>query len=124
MPDSTSGPSAHKAKAQRDEAELEKALSQGEGSDLPPNSPKGLLGQVQPDLRQSERFEPDLNAGLSQENDGPVLFLAVLIAYFIFFPLAFFLLWRSKAFTMRFKYALSGVMVVGLIIVAVVWLGR
>jgi len=101
----------------RDE-ELEAALKKGELPELPPNQPKGILGEKGFDLYKVDEFEPDLNAGVSQENDVPVVWLAVILAYLIFFPLAYWLLWRSTLFTRRAKVITSVVGAVGIVAVA------
>jgi len=100
--------------------ELDDALSRGELSALPPNQPKGILGEKGLDIYKVDTFEPDLNAGVSQENDGPVVQLAIVLAYLLFFPLAFWLLWRTSYYSTRAKWVLSALGALG--IIAVVWL--
>jgi hypothetical protein len=85
------------------DAALAAALAEGELPELPPNHPRGLLGEKNPDLRKVDTFEPDLTAGISQENDLPVVWLGVVLAYLLFFPLAFWLLWKTPLFTTRAK---------------------
>lgn len=101
------------------QAELDRALDQGALDELPPNHVKGWLGEVSPDLRKPDDWSPDLNAGLSQEDDLPVMWLAVLVAYLLFFPLAYLILWRSRVFSARTKIVASCVGAAG--IVAVAW---
>ncbi len=100
--------------------ELDEALSRGELPTLPPNQPKGILGEKGLDIYKVDTFEPDLNAGVSQENDVPVVQLAIVLAYLLFFPLAFWMLWRSPLYTVRSKVVLSIAGAIG--IVAVAWL--
>ena len=100
---------------------LDAALDKGELPKLPPNQPKGILGEKGFDLYKVDDFEPDLNAGISQENDAPVVWLAVILAYLLFFPLAFWILWRSPAFTRRAKVVTTIVGCAGVLTVAT-WL--
>jgi hypothetical protein len=74
---------------------------------LPENAPKGWLGEVNPDLRRPDTFEPDLNAGLSQENDTPVKWLAIILGFLLFFVPGLVLLWRSRWITVRTKIVTS-----------------
>jgi len=99
--------------------ELDAALDAGELAELPPNRPKGILGETGLDLYKVDDFEPDLNAGISQENDVPVMWLAVILAYLLFFPLAYWLLWRSPLFSRRAKALTSLVGAVGIVGVGV-----
>jgi hypothetical protein len=87
---------------------------------LPPNQPKGILGETGFNLRKTDTFEPDLNAGVSQEMDLPVVWMGVVLAYLLFFPLAYWLLWRSPLFSRRAKIIAS---VVGAVGVTVVFVG-
>lgn len=121
--DSVFGGPADQPEAKDERSELDRALDKGGSSNLPPNRPKGILGEVAPDLYGSEKFEADLNAGISQENDGPVLFLAIILAYLLFFPLAFVLLWRAKGTALSTKVAMSIVMTIGVVVVAVLLRG-
>jgi len=91
------------------QAELEDALTRGELRDLPPNQPKGLLGERGPSLYKTDTFEPDMNAGVSQENDAPVVQLVIVLAFLLFFPVGFWLLWRTPLYSTRAKLLLSGV---------------
>lgn len=97
------------------EAELNAVLDAGEIRELPPNKPKGILGETGFDLHKVDDLEPDLNAGISQENDLPVVWLAIIVAYFIFFPLAYWILWRSPLFSRAVKVRTSLVGAMGLI---------
>jgi hypothetical protein len=103
---------------------LDAALSRGEMAELPPNQPKGLLGERGFNLRKTDSFEPDLNAGVSQENDLPVIWLGVLLAYLLFFPLAYWLLWRSPLFSRRAKIAVSVVGAAGIVVAGVALYAR
>ncbi len=95
------------------ETELDAALSRDELPELPANQPKGLLGGRGLNLYAVDTFEPDLNAGISQEDDLPVQWMGILLAYLLFFPLAYWLLWRSSVFTRRAKMVTSAVGAVG-----------
>jgi len=105
-------------------AELDAALSHGEMSGLPQNQPKGILGEKGFDLRKVDDFSPDLNAGISQENDAPVMWLAVIVAYLIFFPLAYWILWRSPLFSRKAKVVTSVIGCIGIAAVVSVLLVR
>lgn len=96
---------------------LDEALSKGSGGELPPNHPQGLLGDRAPDLRQPDDWTPDGSSGLSQETDYPVVLMGIVLAYLVFFPLAFVLLWRSDAFDRRRKVVLSCIMAAGVLAV-------
>ena len=90
------------------EAELEQALDEGRLEELPPNHPRGLLGERNPDLRAiDDEFPQDLNAGVSQEMDLPVVWLGTVLAYLLFFPLGYWLLWRNPRFSLRAKIIAS-----------------
>jgi len=97
---------------------LDEALSKGELDELPQNQPKGILGEKGFDLYKVDEFEPDLNAGISQENDLPVVWLAIIVAYLLFFPLAYWLLWRTPLISHRYKVVASIVGAVGVVFVA------
>jgi len=96
---------------------LDDALSSGARDELPPNQPKGILGDKGLDIYKVDTFEPDLNAGVSQENDAPVIHLAIVLAYLLFFPLAFWLLWRSPLYSVRAKVTLTIAGVTGVVVV-------
>lgn len=100
-------------------AELDRALDDGSGTPLPPNQPIGILGERGFDLHKVETFEPDLNAGVSQDNDPQVVWLAILLAYLLFFPLAFVMLWRSSLYSRGQKAAYSVAMAAGIVLVGV-----
>ena len=97
--------------------ELSRALDGGIG-ELPPNQVKGFLGEKGPDMRRPEDFTPDLNAGISQEVDFPVMWLGILLGYVVFFPVGFWLLWRSPHVSRRAKVALTAVGAAGVLYVA------
>jgi hypothetical protein len=83
-------------------------------TELPPNHIKGWLGEKGPDLRRPDDLTPDLNAGLSQEDDAPVRALVLVLAYLVFFPLAFVLLWRSR-YSRRYKLIITAIMLAGIL---------
>jgi len=93
---------------------LDRELDSGV-TELPENQIKGVLGDKGLDFRKTDTFEPDLNAGLSQENDMPVEWMAILLGYFLFFVPGFVLLWMSKRVPLRTKIIASVVMVAGVI---------
>jgi hypothetical protein len=102
-----------------DTQRLEAELTRGELPSLPPNQPKGMLGEKGLNLYKEESFTPDLNSGISQENDLPVVWLGILLAYIVFFPLAYWLLWRSRLFSRRSKIITSVIGAIGVVAVAV-----
>ena len=108
--------------------ELKAALDAGEMPELPPNVPPGLLGEAGPDLRKVDPDSHGLNAGLSQEMDGPVVLMAIVISYAVFFPLAFYILWRTQTLPKRTKIMLSAVMGTGVVVATIYltmfWRGR
>jgi hypothetical protein len=99
----------------RESPELRAALDSGELRELPPNVPPGLLGEVAPDLRKVDGDRFGLNAGLTQEMDGPVVLMLVIISYAVFFPLAFWILWRTDKLPRVTKVGFSVVMAVGVV---------
>jgi len=98
--------------------DLEAALDAGATEELPENQPRGILGERGLDLRKVDDFSPDLNAGISQENDTPVMWLAVIVAYLVFFPLAYWILWRTPLFSRRVKVVTSVIGGIGILTVA------
>lgn len=99
--------------------ELKRALDEGSGGELPPNVPPGILGERGLDLQKTDPPSHGLYAGLSQEFDGPVLWLAIVLAYLVFFPLGYWFLWRSPRIGKRTKIAGTILMTAGLAAVAV-----
>jgi len=96
-------------------------LEDDEGlSELPPNIPPGFLGESPPDFRKVDTFEPDgVNAGLIQESTWETRWLTIAILYFVFFPAAAVVLWRSKAISRRAKIIATLVGLGGVTAVAV-----
>ena len=92
---------------------LDRALSGGM-AELPPNQVKGLLGEKNPKLKVVDDFTPDLNAGVSQEMDLPVVWMGIVLAYMVFFPVAYYVLWRTGLITRRAKIMVSVVGAVGI----------
>jgi len=94
--------------------QLERAL-RGATTKLPENQPKGLLGDPGLNVGKTDDFTPDLNAGLSQEIDMPVVWMAIVLGYLVFFVPGFVILWLSKRVPIRTKIVASIVMVAGAI---------
>jgi hypothetical protein len=88
------------------ESELEAAL-RSPLARLPENEPKGWLGEINPDLLKPDDMEPDLNAGLSQENDMRVTWLAIVLGFLIFFVPGLAILWISKRIPIKTKVVTS-----------------
>lgn len=105
------------------EERLEEAL-RGPVCELPENQPKGMLGEIGLDVRKVDDFAPDLNAGLSQETDTPVVWTAVALGYLVFFVPGFVILWLSKRVPMRTKLFASAVMAAGVALFLIVVLPR
>ncbi len=104
----------------REESEaVRRALDAGELNELPPNRVPGWIGEKGPDLRKTESYEHGLNAGVSQELDTPVMFLLLVVAFVVFFPAAYVLLWRSRAFSRRYRIVATVVMSVLVLAVGV-----
>jgi hypothetical protein len=91
--------------ASSDDDGLEKALDRGSVQELPPNRPPGWLGEVAPNLRNPEEYEPSLNAGLLQEDSPQTRWLWLLVLYALVFtgPVALWLLWREPRRSLRAK---------------------
>jgi hypothetical protein len=107
-------PNGRLARELTKEEQLDKALKSAI-AELPENQPKGLLGETGIDIRKVDDFAPDLNAGLSQENDMPVIWMAIVLGYLIFFIPGFVILWLSKRVPIRTKIVASIIMAVGAI---------
>jgi hypothetical protein len=104
--------------------ELERRLDSGV-TELPRNRPRGMLGEHGVDLRKVDDLDnlpPDLNAGISQEIDLPVVWLAILVSYVVIFPLAFVILWRSRQISRRAKIVTSIVFAIGIVVFAIWWI--
>jgi len=95
---------AKAAAAREREDQLSRALDKGR-RELPPNQVKGLLGEPGLNVGKTDTFEPDLNSGISQEVDFPVIWLTIvlLLVSVILSPIGFVMLWRSKTITRRAK---------------------
>jgi hypothetical protein len=99
--------------------QLDRELDSGV-TELPPNQIQGLLGEKNPSLYKVDEPQAGLNAGLSQDDDDPVRALVFFLAYLVFFPLAYVLLWRSQRFSLKYKIIVSAVMTVGVLLAAAV----
>lgn len=100
--------------------ELKRALDRGSGRELPPNRPPGILGDQGLKLRKTDPTDHGLNAGFHQEHDAQLTFLWVLLAFAVFFPLAYVILWRSDKVERNVKIWLSVAMTIVLVAV-VAW---
>lgn len=89
----------------------------GDGLDeLPPNVPPGLLGErgFRLDVVDDDGGPRGLNAGVIQEWTAETTRLAVAVSLPLFFPAAFFILWRSQQIGRREKIASSVAMAAAL----------
>lgn len=93
----------------------------GDGMDeLPPNVPPGFLGEHGIDLRKVDGDGPyGLNAGVIQEWTWETTIIVVGIAYFLFFPVAYFVLWRSNKVPKRQKVVITALMTIGIVLFAI-----
>ena len=104
------GPGHHGKEPAREE-QLERALK-SPMAELPENQPRGLLGGRGLDIYKTDDLdEPDLNAGISQELDTSVIWVAIFVGYLFFFAPGFLILWLSNRFSTRTKVATTAVMV-------------
>jgi hypothetical protein len=102
--------------------EFERSLDSGM-TELPPNQPKGILGEKGMDVRKVDTFEPGIDGGIVQENDPGIIWLVIILAYLLFFPIAYIVLWRSKSIPIKTKWIASGVGAVGIAVVTMRLLG-
>lgn len=87
--------------------------------ELPPNRPPGMLGESGLNVLKTDAFEPDgVNAGLIQESTWETRWLTIVLAYLVFFPAAFVLVWLSERLTLRTKAITTLVMLAGIALVA------
>jgi hypothetical protein len=109
----------------RDE-KLDEALDRGASTELPPNIPPGLLGEVGPDLRKVDEFEPTLNAGLIQEGTWETKWLLIGLLYLLLItaPVAAWLLWRDPRRKTRTKVIATVIGVAGYVLLFVAAAGR
>lgn len=93
----------------------------GDGIDeLPPNVPPGFLGEHGVDLRKVDGDGPHgLNAGVIQEWTWETTIIVVGIAYFLFFPAAYYVLWRSRKVPKRQKVVITALMTIGIVLFAI-----
>lgn len=106
------------------ERELAAALDSGGLDELPPNVPPGLLGEVAPDLRKvDEHGSHGLNAGLTDEWTMQTTVMAAVLALLLFFPAAYYIVWRSRLISTRHKVTLYVAMTGFLVLAAVRLLG-
>lgn len=86
--------------------------------ELPPNVPPGMLGERGMDLYKQDDDGPHgLNAGLLQETSIEVVALATILAYVLFFPLAYVIVWRAKSLSLGRKWLITALMTAGVITV-------
>jgi hypothetical protein len=87
--------------------------------ELPPNVPPGFLGEPGLNLKKADNDGPHgLNAGITQEWTWEMTIMVVILAYLVFFPLAYVVLWRSRKVPRRQKVIFSWAMAAGLAYVA------
>jgi hypothetical protein len=98
------------------EDEIDRAL--GEGSELPLNRPAGLLGEHGIDWRKADGSGPSIFGGVTQEMDVRTVWLGMIVAYLVFFPLAYVILWREPRFSRRTKVVYSIAFAAGVALVA------
>lgn len=93
----------------------------GDGIDeLPPNVPPGFLGEHGIDLRKVDGDGPHgLNAGVIQEWTWETTMITVGITFFLFFPAAYYVLWRSRQVPKRQKIVVTVLMTIGIVLVGV-----
>lgn len=95
--------------------ELNRELDRGGLTELPPSVPPGFLGEVMPDFRKVETFEPSLNAGVIQESTWETRWLTLVILYLLVItsPVAFYVLWRDPKRSRGAKIVLTALMLLG-----------
>ena len=86
--------------------------------ELPPNVPPGFLGEQGLNFGKVDSSGPHgLNAGVIQEWTWETTRMIIALTYFLFFPLSFVILWRTRYIARKRKIALSVVMAAGLVFV-------
>lgn len=101
-------------------SELDKALDEGVRRDLPPNVPPGFLGEVAPDMRRVDEDGPrGLNAGIIDEWTWETTLLTVILLLVVFFPGAYWVLWRSHKVPKAQKWGMTALMTAA--VAAVAW---
>lgn len=100
--------------ARAHQEKLDRALSRGE-RELPPNQVKGILGERGLNVGKVDEFKPDLNSGISQEVDLPVVWMAIVLLFLtvILAPVGVVVLWRTRLISHRAKVIWT--------VVAVLW---
>lgn len=103
-----------------DRSELDRQLDRGNMGELPPNIPPGFLGEIGPDFRKVDEFEPSLNAGVIQEQTWETRWLTIVLLYLLVVtsPVAVWLLWRDRKLGLRTKVVTTAI---GVVIYAAVW---
>jgi hypothetical protein len=102
---------------------LEEALDRGRG-ELPANRPRGILGEFGLDMRKTDPSGGSIFGGVTQEVDAGVVWLAMLAAYLLLFPLAYVILWRSRHFSPRIRVGYTIAFTIGVIFTAYALLAR
>jgi len=100
---------------------LDRELDRGERGELPPNIPPGFMGEIAPDMRKPDDFEPSLNAGVIQERTWETRWLTIVLLYLLVLtsPVAVWLLWRDPK---RKLWAKVLATVIGIALYAAAWL--
>lgn len=98
-------------------AELDRALDSGV-TELRPAHPKGLLGEKGMDVRKVDEVDGGIDGGVLQENDPGVRALWIVLAFLIFFPVGYVMLWRADFLSRRTKVITSWVVavIIGLLV--------
>lgn len=92
-----------------DAEELERELSRGALDEMPDNRPPGILGEAGLDIRKTDSYRYENDAGLVQESSGEVraLVIALLTMVVVGAPVALWLLWRDKKLNLARKVVAS-----------------
>jgi hypothetical protein len=95
--------------------ELNRALDRGELTELPPNVPPGMLGEVGFDVRKVDDFRPTLSAGIIQESTTETRWLTIALLYLLLItaPVAVWLVWRDPHRSLRVKLIATGIGILG-----------
>lgn len=81
-----------------DKQELDRELSSGAIEEMPDNRPPGILGEAGLDIRKTDTYRYEKDAGLVQESSFEVRILAVALLALLVVgsPVALWLVWRDR----------------------------